>query len=443
MLPPRLRRRLLRALYTLTMYLVTPVILYRLAVRGLRVRGYFSRWLERFGVFPAPDLQAPIWVHAVSVGEVNAAAPLVEGLRRRYPQSSLVVTTVTPTGSDRVRQLWGDKVFHVYLPYDLPAAVRGFLRRIRPNIAVIMETEIWPNLYLACESQGVPIMLANARLSEKSLRGYGPAQPLAGEAARRISFVAAQSQPDYERFLALGVDKRQMEILGNLKFEMKVPPDLDSQASERRAHWGSQRPVWIAASTHEHEEMPIIEAHSRVLHRFPDALLLVAPRHPERFRPMLNLCRAHGFASGSRSEIGLPEAATQCFVIDTLGELLSFLACADVAFVAGSFDRIGGHNALEPAALGVPVLVGPHTFNFAEATDLLLEAGAALRVQDPDDLARVLQQLFRDSARRQRMGQAGRQAVARSRGAVERSLQHIERILAHPRHLLGSEGGAH
>ncbi|MCB1555637.1 MAG: lipid IV(A) 3-deoxy-D-manno-octulosonic acid transferase [Xanthomonadales bacterium] len=424
-----LRHHFLRALYTATMYLVTPVILYRLAVRGLRHRGYFERWRERFGYFPSPRLERTIWVHAVSVGEVNAAAPLIDALRRHYPDHAVAVTTVTPTGSNRVRQLWGDKVFHVYLPYDLPAAVRRFLDRLQPCIAVIMETEIWPNLYLICEKRRIPIMLANARLSEKSLRGYGPAQPLAAEAVQRIRFVAAQSQPDFERFLALGVQREQMEVVGNLKFDMRVPEGLDSQAVARRSRWGKDRPVWIAASTHEGEELPVIEAHSRVLNRFPDALLLIAPRHPERFRPMIQLCRAHGFATATRSEQDLPDLHSQCFVIDSLGELVDFLACADAAFVAGSFEPIGGHNALEPAALGVPVLVGPHTFNFAEVTDLLLDRGAAIRVADPAELAASLHRLFRDDTLRRDMGRAAVETVRGARGAVGRTVERIAAIL--------------
>jgi 3-deoxy-D-manno-octulosonic-acid transferase len=428
MLSNALRRKLMRALYTFTMYLVTPVILYRLATRGLRQRGYHWRWRERFGFFDAPAADS-VWVHAVSVGEVNAAAPLIDALRRSYPAYTLVVTTVTPTGSARVRQLWGDAVFHVYLPYDLPAAIRRFLDRIRPRIAVIMETEIWPNLFLECAARRVPIVIANARLSEKSLRGYGPARPLAREAVRCAHFVAAQSQVDGERFLSLGTPPMRMEVVGNLKFDIRLPPELPEQAAAWRSQWGSARPVWIAASTHEGEELDVIEAHARLLRRFPDALLLVAPRHPERFRPMAQLCKSHGFTTACRSEDGMPRVDTQCFVIDTLGELVPFLAAADVAFVAGSLAPIGGHNVLEPAALAIPVLVGPHTFNFAEVTDLLLERGAAVRVGDSDSIAAVLQQLLTAPEQRRKMGEAGRATVIAARGAVQRTLERIESIL--------------
>jgi 3-deoxy-D-manno-octulosonic-acid transferase len=419
----------MRLLYTLAMYLLTPLILYRLLARSLRMPGYYARWRERFGHFKAPRFDRCIWIHAVSVGEVNAAAPLIEALRRRYADSKFVVTTVTPTGSDRVRQLWGDRVFHVYLPYDLPASVRRFLCKTRPVLAVVMETEIWPNLFLSCEAAGIPIVVANARLSDKSLRGYGPVRPIIRAAIRSARFVAAQSQQDADRLLTLGARPERLRVVGNLKFDLQVPARLFSDAAGARTRWGAARPVWIAASTHEGEELAVIEAHSRLLKRFPDALLLVAPRHPERFKPMVQLCRSYGFATRTRSEDDDPEAQSQCFVIDTLGELVNFIACADVAFVAGSLEAIGGHNVLEPAALGVPVLVGPHTFNFEEVTDLLLEKGAALRVADSEALSRVLQTLLADSQQRRQMGEAAKRTVAAERGAVERTLEVIGRVL--------------
>ncbi len=421
---------MMRALYTLTMYLLTPVILYRLAARGLRLRGYFSRWFERFGFFPAPGFDQSIWIHAVSVGEVNAAAPLIDAMRRRYVDRPLVITTVTPTGSDRVRQLWGEEIFHVYLPYDLPAGIRRFLHRVRPAIAVIMETEIWPNLFLECEARGVPIVVANARLSEKSLRGYGPVTPLARAAIRCATFVAAQSQQDAERLLELGARPERLRVVGNLKYDMRVPDGAATQAAQWRASWGTARPTWIAASTHEGEEQAVIEAHSRLMRRFPDALMLVAPRHPERFKLMAQLCRSYGFVTATRSEDQLAAHDTQCFVVDTLGELVSFLGTADAAFVAGSLDPIGGHNVLEPAALGVPVIVGPNTFNFAEVTDLLLERGAALRINDADGLAAALQKLLGDSELRKTMGEAAMRTVEEERGALARTLAIIGRVVA-------------
>src|SRR4051812_21500189 len=286
--------RLRRFIYTLTMYLLTPVILYRLAIRGLRYPDYFSRWRERFGFFADPKIRDSIWIHAVSMGEVNAALPLIDALMQRYAGASFVITTVTPTGSDRVRRIYGARVFNVYLPYDLPASINRFLDRVRPRLAVVMETEIWPNLFFACEARGIPVIVANARLSEKSLRGYGPVRPLAKSALASARYVAAQSMTDAERLRDLGAEPERLGVGGNLKYDMTVPGVLVVQAQRMRTVWGARRPVWIAASTHEGEEEQVIKAHANVLRQFPDALLLLVPRHPERFKPVAQDCRDFG-----------------------------------------------------------------------------------------------------------------------------------------------------
>lgn len=419
----------MRALYTLTMYLLTPVILWRLALRGLRYRDYFRRWKERFAFFPDPGIRDSIWVHAVSVGEFNAAVPLIEVLMEHYPDTPLVVTTVTPTGSERVRRQFGDRVFHVYLPYDLPGSIRRFIRRTGPRMAVVMETEIWPNLFFECHRAGVPVLMANARLSERSLRGYGPIRPLARTAIRTVAAVIAQSDSDAERFRELGADENNLSVAGNLKFDMDVPGTLPQQGAALREQWGPRRPVWIAASTHEPEELPVVRAHARVLARFPDALLIVAPRHPERFRPVQQLCRSLGFRTSLRSEDQLPDANTQCFVLDSIGELLRFYAASDVAFVGGSLAPVGGHNVLEAAALGVPVLVGPHTFNFAEVSANLIAAEGARRIDGDSALGAAVLELLGDVTARTHMGLAGQRAFERERGAVDRIVQAIETIL--------------
>jgi 3-deoxy-D-manno-octulosonic-acid transferase len=426
----RVRLKLLRWIYTSAMYAATPVILYRLFVRGLRLRSYLHRWSERFGYFKSPPFaNGSIWVHAVSVGELNAAIPLIIKLRERYPDEPIVVTTVTPTGSDRLRQVFGDSIFHVYLPYDLPASVNRFLHRIKPHLAVIMETEIWPNLYFACRQRGIPVVIANARLSERSLRGYGPVQPLAGEAIRSATFIAAQSQTDYDRFLSLGAQPERLALVGNIKYDIELPREMVDSGVEWRQMAGSQRPVWIAASTHEGEELAVANAHAQVLRRFPDALLIVAPRHPERFKPMLQLCESFGFRTRSRSEHGTAEVDTQCFVADTLGELMRFYAAADVAFVAGSLEAIGGHNVLEAALLGRPVVVGPNTFNFAEITDLLLARGAAVRIGHESELGPAVVRLLGNPAEMLRMGEAAIRIMEQERGALSRTLAVIQHIV--------------
>lgn len=420
---------MLRLLYTLTMYLLTPVILYRLAARGLRYRRYLSRWRERFGFFPAPGFSGSSWVHAVSVGEVNAAVPLIEALMRKYPEAPMVVTTVTPTGSERVQKLFGDRVFHVYLPYDLPASVKRFLDRVQPRFAVIMETEIWPNLFITCRERSIPIVVTNARLSERSLRGYGPVRPLARRAIRCASFVAAQSPIDAERLRLLGAAVTRLAVIGNLKFDMPVPASLAGSGASLRNGWGERRPVWIAASTHEGEEMPVLKAHTAVLQRFPDALLLIAPRHPERFKPVVGACRSLGFNTRTRSERAPPDERCQCFVIDSMGELLHFYAAADIAFVGGSLEAIGGHNLLEPAALGIPVIVGPHTFNTEEVAASLIDAKAALRVEDAEGLGAAAIRLLARDDEREAMGRAAQAVLERERGAVERTISIVEQVL--------------
>jgi 3-deoxy-D-manno-octulosonic-acid transferase len=418
-----------RFIYTLTLYLLTPFVVYRLMARGFKYHGYFARWRERFGFFADPAIHDSIWIHAVSLGEVNAAVPLIEALMRRYRDSQFVITTVTPTGSDRVLQLFGGRVFHVYLPYDLTTAVRRFLDRVRPRFAVIMETEIWPNLFMTCAERGISIVIANARLSEKSLRGYWPIQPLVRRAIRCASFVAAQSASDEERLRLLGAAEPKLAVVGNLKFDMSVPDGIRERGVAFRVAAGGGRPVWIAASTHEGEELVVLKAHAAVLRRFPDALLLIAPRHPERFKPIAAACRAYGFRSATRSEEGGADPACQCFVIDSMGELLEFYAAADVAFVGGSLVPVGGHNLLEPAALARPVIVGPQTFNFAEVTEDLINAGAAMRIGDPDALGPAVVRLLSRDVERRSMGEAAHAVMERERGAVERTMAIVEKMV--------------
>ena len=419
-----------RFIYTLTLYLLTPFVVYRLAARGIKYHGYFARWRERFGFFADPGVRDSIWIHAVSLGEVNAAIPLIEALMRRYSDSQFVITTVTPTGSDRVLRLFGDRVFHVYLPYDLTTAVKRFLDRVRPRLAVIMETEIWPNLFMTCAERGISIVIANARLSEKSLRGYWPIQPLARRAIRCASFVAAQSASDYERLSRLGADASRLAIVGNLKFDLAVPAGVRERGAAFRVAAGGARPVWIAASTHEGEEMIVLKAHADVLRRFPDALLLLAPRHPERFKPVATACRAFGFRTATRSEDGGADPACQCFVVDSMGELIEFYAAADVAFVGGSLVPVGGHNLLEPAALARPVVVGPQTFNFAEVTEDLIAAGAVRRIADGEELGPAVVRLLARDVERRSMGEAAHAVMERERGAVDRTMAIVEDVFA-------------
>ncbi len=427
-------QRLLLGLYSLVLHLAFPVTLYHLIWRGMRQREYLQRWPERYGWLDGKlDLQGTIWVHAVSVGEVLAARPLVDGLLAAHPGRPLLVTTITPTGSERVRAIWGDRVHHVYLPYDLRGMVRRFLDRARPALAVIVETEIWLNLYVECGRRGIPLMMVNARLSQRSLRGYLPVKALARLAMRAVTVVAAQSNADASRLERIGADPARIVVTGNLKYDLTLPEGIDGQVARWRDGWGRERPVWIAASTHPPEEDAMLEIHSRLLERHPGALLLWAPRHPERFQPVAEAAAALGLRTGTRRADSLPGPDTQVFVIDTLGELLRFFAAADVAFVGGSLCDIGGHNVLEPAALGIPSVVGPHTFNFAEVTRRLRDAGALTQAPDAAQVGDAVLLLMDDAASRDAMGAAGRRQVSELSGALGKTLALVDGLLENRR----------
>ncbi len=416
---------LLRGLYSALLYVLLPITVYHLVWRGFRVREYFNRWNERYASYAYASGRPRVWLHAVSVGEVNAAAPLVNALRAQRPDIRWVITTITPTGSERVRALWGEAVDHVYLPYDVPGSVGRFLGHFRPSLALILETELWPNMLFGCRDRGIPVYILNARLSARSLRGYRLLRPLIGRALRTVSGVAAQSLDDAERFITLGARREQVVALGNLKFDIAAPEHLAAFVAEFRMQVPSARPVWIAASTHEGEEAAVADIHARLLQRFPDLLLLWAPRHPERFPRVETLARERGWTVATRKAQGWPQATTQVFVIDTLGELMAFYACAQVAFVGGSLQPIGGHNLLEPAAVGTPAVTGPHLHNFAEISRRMREADAVVLCDDVDGVCRELERLLQHPDQRQAMAAAGLALVANGKGAVARTLVQI------------------
>ncbi len=425
---PDLLERLLRVLYSTALYLLAPVTVYHLIWRGFRQPAYLQRWAERYAIYDGPAHAQTLWVHAVSVGEVNAAIPLVQALRRGRPDLRLLVTTITPTGSERVRALWKDDVEHVYLPYDLPGAVGRFLAHHRPIAALIMETELWPNLLFGCRDRGVPSYILNARLSARSLRGYQVLAPLIGRALRTVRAVAAQSHADARRFVRLGARDAQTLETGNLKYDVSVPDTLEAFAAEFRAHGGG-RPVWIAASTHEQEEADVIAIHRRLRGLFPRLLLLWAPRHPERFRAVADSARSTGWQVSTRSRGRWPQPDDAVFVVDTLGELVNFYACADVAFVGGSLQAIGGHNLLEPAATGTAIVTGPHLHNFEEIARKLEHAGALRIGADAQSVEAALAELLGDDALRERMVAAARALVETGRGALARTMALLEPVL--------------
>jgi len=419
----------MRFLYTLLLYLLAPLVLLRLAWRGLRAPAYWRRWPERFGFIEPPLGKQVIWIHAVSVGEVQAAVPLVRALLEKYPAYSLLLTTVTPTGSAQVTALFGNELAHVYAPYDLPVSVQRFFKRVRPQLAIVMETELWPNLFHACRSRQVPLLLVNARLSARSVAGYRRVKPLVARTLANITEIAAQGEADAARFEQLGAPHERITVSGNLKFEQRIPPSLLERAAVLRRDWGTGRPVWVAASTHEGEDEQLLEVFSQLRKRFADCLLVLVPRHPERFETVAELCRRRGLDVVLRSERRPCDADTQVFVGDSMGELPLFFAAADVAFVGGSLVPHGGHNLLEPAGLGLPVATGPYVFNFTEICDLLLQAGACEKVGNGEELAATLGRWLADANERHRVGEQGRQVVEKNRGALRTVLTMIDRHL--------------
>jgi len=418
----------MRALYSAVLYMLAPWVFVRLAWRSLRAPEYRRRWPERLALYSAaaPRAQGCIWVHAVSVGEVQAAIPLVRALLQRHPGTPVLITTTTPTGSARVRALFAEHVLHIYAPYDLPGAVRRFLARFQPRLAVIMETEIWPNLFAGCRARGIPVLVANARLSARSAAGYARVGRLTRATLADITVLAAQGTRDARRFRALGMDPERIRVTGSIKFELRLPASLREQAEVLRGMLGRDRPIWIAASTHEGEDEQVLDALARLHRALPDALLVLVPRHPERFARVAALCRKRGFETVTRSEGRPCERSTQVYVGDTLGELPLMYAACDVGFVGGSLVPTGGHNPLEPAALGLAILTGPQVFNFQEITDMLVEVGAARTVSDSAALADTLEALLRDANAREAMGQKGRRLVEANRGALKRLLGIVD-----------------
>ncbi len=419
----------MRTLYTLLLYLLAPVALLRLAWRGLRAPVYWRRWPERFGAIEPTVGERVIWVHAVSVGEVQAAEPVIQALLERYPEYSVLVTTVTSTGSARVTALFDADVAHVYAPYDLSGAVVRFLDRVQPELAIVMETELWPNLFYFCRKREIPLLMINARLSQKSTAGYRRFPGLVGKTLEAVTEIVAQGKLDAQRFELIGADPGKITVAGNLKFEQRIPHSLIEKAEVLRRDWGTSRPVWIAASTHEGEDELVLDVFRQVRKKVRDCLLVLVPRHPERFGAVAELCRNRGYPTVLRSQRTPCSDNTAVFVGDSMGELPLFYAAADVAFVGGSLVHTGGHNLLEPAALGIPVVTGPNVFNFTEICDLLVAAEACRKVDNNAELGETVNHWLLDANERHRIGENGRQAVEQNRGALDTVLAIIEKYL--------------
>ncbi|MBJ7374218.1 MAG: lipid IV(A) 3-deoxy-D-manno-octulosonic acid transferase [Pseudomonas sp.] len=421
-----------RTLYTALFYLGLPLVAIRLWLRARKAPAYAKRIGERF-TLGMPTLQpGGIWVHAVSVGESIAAAPMIRALLERYPALPITVTCMTPTGSERIQALFANesRIQHCYLPYDLPCAAARFLDRVQPKLAVIMETELWPNHIHQCAKRGIPVALANGRLSQRSAKGYGRFSKLTAPMLAEMSLLAVQTEAEAQRFRDLGARPESVEVTGSIKFDLTIDPQLLQRAADLRSQWQAQdRPVWIAASTHEGEDEVVLDAHRRLLANHPDALLILVPRHPERFNSVFDLCQREGFATVRRSTGANVDAQTSVLLGDTMGELLFLYALADSAFVGGSLVPNGGHNLLEPAALAKPVLSGPHLFNFLDIAAQLREAGALAEVDDAEGLAVEVQRLFELPRDAQRMAEAGLAVMRRNQGALQRLLDGLARLI--------------
>ena len=408
-----------RFVYSVIFYIALPVILIRILTRSLKVPAYRKRIGERFALQPIPqgfdNNKLTLWIHAVSVGETVASASLVAELQRLYPDAQIVMTTMTPTGSDRARMLFGESVLHAYIPYDLPGACNRFLDKYRPDLLILMETELWPNLVHSCRRRGVKLLLANGRLSERSALGYGRFATFTRSLLEQIDSIAAQAAPDAQRFIDLGANLEQVTVTGSLKFLVNV------SEKEKKAYFSgienTARPILVAASTREGEEEKVLAAFKKCLVETPSLLLVLVPRHPERFVKVRRLSEEEGFNTVRRSD-GIVEANVQIVIGDSMGEMLDYYGVATIAFVGGSLVDTGCQNVLEPAALGIPVLVGPSQFNFATICKQLEYAGGLKTVKNETELAQDIFELISNEKERQEMGERGKQLVRENQNAL-------------------------
>jgi 3-deoxy-D-manno-octulosonic-acid transferase len=419
-----------RLLYTIVYALLLPFILIRLLLRSRLAPAYRQRWMERFGYFPTPgfDRNKPvIWLHAVSVGETLAAVPLIQRLQTDHPEWQWMITTTTPTGSERVRAVFGNyvfngSVFHVYAPYDLPVFLAAFIKFVRPSLAIVMETELWPNMLHSCRQNNIPVIVANARLSEKSARGYAKLAPLTRSMLADITMIAAQQQADGERFITLGLKREQLNVTGSIKFDIAIDATIREKSAALRQQWScnESRKVWLAASTHPGEDAIILAAFAQIKKHQPDMLLVLVPRHPERFASVATQCEQAGWAVEKRSTNIATDTKTDILIGDTMGELFAFYGAADIAFVGGSLVPVGGHNLIEPAAWGCPVISGSHLFNFAEVARLLRDNNALAIANTQNEIATTVLQWLDDADLRKGFGKRAKQVADNNRGALQK-----------------------
>ncbi|MDG1463253.1 MAG: lipid IV(A) 3-deoxy-D-manno-octulosonic acid transferase [Gammaproteobacteria bacterium] len=416
-------------LYSILTYLLLPLALVYLWLKSFKQSDFRKGFLQRLGMSGPESGKAIIWVHGASVGEVVAATPLIRRLLLDYPNHDLLVSTLTPTGATRVRETFGDQVLQCYLPLDAGFAVRGFIRRFQPDIAIIMETEIWPTLYRNLDSAGIPVVIASGRMSQKSVDGYKRFRSLIEAALDGNVWVAAQAVDDRQRFVSLGAVPDRALVTGNIKYDFDEPEDIALLGQQfRMAHGCTDRPVWVAASTHEGEEEQVLAAHEALLKTFPDALLLLVPRHPERFDSVAKLIRQKGMITVRRSSSQICDAHSQVFLGDSMGEMMMFYAAADVAFVGGSLVNIGGHNLLEPASLGKAIICGPSMSNAKDVAEMLFAAGALQIVENSAELNLSLNELLARPSSRDDLGNSALKVIKNNRGALDRLMAFIGQV---------------
>ncbi len=420
----------MRFLYTIIFYLLLPFILLRLWIKNRKTPNGLQFWHERLGLGLRPFSPGGIWVHAVSVGESLTAIPLIKLLQQRYPTMPITVTNETVTGAERIRVELGNSVTQLYFPYDLPLVLKKFFNALQPKLLILLETELWPNILAACQLYQVPVALVNARLSERSAKAYRRILPVIRKMLKSIDVIAAQFQADADRFIALGFPAEKIQVTGSLKFDLTLPLQLSEQAQRWRKIWGENRLVWIAASTHPGEEELILQAFTQVRLSFPDLLLVSIPRHVDRVPQLEQLYSSQAYKIIKRSEHNDSEMSNvDVFIGDTMGELLIFYAAADLAFVGGSLVEKGGQNPLEPAAIGLPILTGPYTFNFATITEQLKQRNVEIQVNNATELAEQVIDLLSDPMRRQQKAHEAKKFVAENKGSVLKQMQLIENLL--------------
>ncbi|WP_162062307.1 lipid IV(A) 3-deoxy-D-manno-octulosonic acid transferase [Vibrio taketomensis] len=417
---------LIRLLYSLLLAFLSPVLLYSLYKKKAGKPSFGPRWKEHFGFTPKTNADQPIWIHAVSVGEVIAAIPIIQGIKQQCPEQAIVVTTTTSTGAAQLSKL-GELIEHRYMPIDFAWCVKGFLRQVKPAQLLIIETELWPNTLHCVAKAGIPISVLNARLSERSAKRYAKFQFIFNQLAQNLSQVLCQYSSDAERFIALGLIQQQVHVTGSVKFDISVPSSALEQGQALRAQIGKHRPVWVASSTHQGEDEIVLAAHTQLQQSLPNALLIIVPRHPERFEQVFNLANSFGFETVKRSSSATITNNTNVYIADTMGEMLTILASADICFMGGSLigDKVGGHNFLEPAALSMATLTGPSFYNFAEIAHLLMEKQALSVCDNAPEISAKLTELFNHCERRLQMGQAALQVVESNRGALSKTLTLI------------------